>query len=62
MKYITLIAATAIFIASCGEKKEGGDKAAQLADLQKQEVEIAKKIQAIEAELGLSENKNLKLR
>jgi RND family efflux transporter MFP subunit len=61
MKYITLIAATAIFIASCGEKKEGGDKAAQLADLQKQEVEIAKKIQAIEAELGLSENKESKV-
>jgi len=53
MKHITLIAATAIFIASCGGKKEGGDKAAQLADLQKQEAEIAKKIETLEAEIGV---------
>lgn len=53
MKHITLIAATAIFIASCGGKKEGGDKAAQLADLQKQEAEIAKKIATLEAEIGV---------
>lgn len=53
MKHITLIAATAILIASCGGKKEGGDKAAQLADLQKQEAEIAKKIATLEAEIGV---------
>ena len=61
MKHTILVFASAIFIASCGGNKEGGDKAAQLAELQKQEAEIAKKIQAIEAELGLSEKKESKV-
>ncbi len=61
MKHTILILASAIFIASCSGKKEGGDKAAQLAELQKQEAEIAKKIQALEAELGVTEKKESKI-
>jgi RND family efflux transporter MFP subunit len=62
MKHITLILATALFIASCGGKKEGGDKAAQLADLQKQEAEIAGKIKALEAELGVKSDAPAKIK
>lgn len=61
MKHITFILVSAFFIASCGGKKEGGDKAAQLAELQKQEAEITKKIQTLEAELGVTEKKESKV-
>ena len=53
MKHITIILASAIFIASCGGSKEGGDKASQLAELKKQEAEIATKIATLEKEMGV---------